>query len=893
MAAAFASQSSRRAESAPWDAVAVARAHLNNSAGARGLATAADDAQEIVSTRQSAGAVHVRFQQTKHGVPIDGAISTVSMRSGDKAARFSVDRSVPGSAAPSPQANVSVSDAEATARSAIAAPPGASFESVRTRLVYAQDGRRLALAWEVRGFQIRPAADWKVMVDAHNGRVISKVDLIDYDSGLVFASNPYQQSGGTIPPPTNCDSGANATTLASQRSSVTLLGIQAGQNKLKGQYVDMTAPGVPGAYKVAGTANEVTRIYNYGCNDDRFEEVMVYHHVDRTQRKLQALGFTGGSSVLNRPISAHAHYSAGCNAFYSEYDNALHFFDGDGVSCFADFGEDGDVIVHEYGHAIQDDVVPGWAGAAPLASEQARAMGEGFGDFVAGAMNGDACVGGWAYNEVFPGSNKCLRTMETPETYPGSFEACPDTPEGTEEEHCGGLLWGGALWDLAQALGDNQAARELVLQLAVDAHFYLSPTATFNDAAAAIRQADLDLYGGAHVATINTVMAARGLSTGVATNYPYLYFRVQHAFPGDLVVGLKVGSISSPTCGGNIINNNYGWVVFWFQISAGTCGNLLPPSVTNPWYLEVRDSIAGDAGVLLEYEIALSDSRRCISASVPLVIPGNNSSVYAVITCSNIVGPQATITNSPTPTPTATTTPTATATSTPTPDNDTDDDGVANSSDNCPGVANADQLNTDAAPLSNAPAVNDITVPMSDTLGDACDADGDNDTIADADEAAGCNGSGPLSALLADTDGDRTRDGAECMMGTDPASSASKPLAISPGESDNDGLSDALEAILGTNPADADTDDDGIGDGIEFRGYSTSPLTAASDGDSCADDTEVASLNGDKVVTATDLLLVATHFNSTTLPNFDATKDGVVNSIDLLIVATNFKATPC
>ncbi len=49
---------------------------------------------------------------------------------------------------------------------------------------------------------------------------------------------------------------------------------------------------------------------------------------------------------------------------------------------------------------------------------------------------------------------------------------------------------------------------------------------------------------------------------------------------------------------------------------------------------------------------------------------------------------------------------------------DTDGDGVADTSDNCPGAANADQANNDV-----------------DTDGDACDADDDNDGVPDASDA--------------------------------------------------------------------------------------------------------------------------------------------------------------
>jgi len=44
---------------------------------------------------------------------------------------------------------------------------------------------------------------------------------------------------------------------------------------------------------------------------------------------------------------------------------------------------------------------------------------------------------------------------------------------------------------------------------------------------------------------------------------------------------------------------------------------------------------------------------------------------------------------------------------------DTDADGISDTSDNCPSIANANQLNTDG-----------------DAQGDACDTDDDNDSIA-------------------------------------------------------------------------------------------------------------------------------------------------------------------
>jgi uncharacterized repeat protein (TIGR01451 family) len=63
-------------------------------------------------------------------------------------------------------------------------------------------------------------------------------------------------------------------------------------------------------------------------------------------------------------------------------------------------------------------------------------------------------------------------------------------------------------------------------------------------------------------------------------------------------------------------------------------------------------------------------------------------------------------------------------------------------------------------------------------------------------------------------------------------------------DDDNDGLLDTAEATLGTNPFDGDTDDDGLGDGVEINGTGllqapTNPLLADSDGDGVLDGTEV------------------------------------------------------
>src|SRR5262249_25893953 len=66
----------------------------------------------------------------------------------------------------------------------------------------------------------------------------------------------------------------------------------------------------------------------------------------------------------------------------------------------------------------------------------------------------------------------------------------------------------------------------------------------------------------------------------------------------------------------------------------------------------------------------------------------------------------------------------------------------------------------------------------------------------------------------------------------------------SPVDSDNDGLCDAFERIIGTNPMVADTDGDGLNDGIEVLQIGTNPTDIDTDSDGISDGVEVRGYTG-------------------------------------------------
>lgn len=234
-----------------------------------------------------------------------------------------------------------------------------------------------------------------------------------------------------------------------------------------------------------------------------------------------------------------------------------------------------------------------------------------------------------------------------------------------------------------------------------------------------------------------------------------------------------------------------------------------------------------------------------------------------------------------------------------------DADGVPDALDNCPTVYNPDQANGDRNFIDLAPwgkPFNDLTRPMSDNLGDACDPDMDNDGLTNDAESqiqpggamhAACPAaSAATDPGTADSDGDLVLDGAECALGTDPANAASVPPRAPAGDTDRDGLTDAFERAIGTDPARSDSDGDGVGDGVEYKYYGTNPLAKNSDGDQCNDAMEIASVNGDPRVTAVDLLIVAMSYSTREgpkyVPDFDMNKDGAINAIDLQFVLSRF-----
>ena len=102
-----------------------------------------------------------------------------------------------------------------------------------------------------------------------------------------------------------------------------------------------------------------------------FNDVMTYFHLDQSQRYMQSLGFNGTRGIQHASISVDTDGLNGDdNSHFIPSSNKLAF----GHGCVDD-NEDADVILHEFGHAIQSSINHNWNGG------DTGAMGEGFGDY--------------------------------------------------------------------------------------------------------------------------------------------------------------------------------------------------------------------------------------------------------------------------------------------------------------------------------------------------------------------------------------------------------------------------------------------------------------------------------------------------------------------------------
>jgi zinc metalloprotease ZmpB len=282
---------------------------------------------------------------------------------------------------------------------------------------------------------------------------------------------------------------ADYPALAAAYHRVTLTNLD-GSGRLVGDYANILS-------ETGNPAYSPTNEFHYRRNDDRFEQVMAYYWITEAQKYIQSLGF--GTTL--RPVNEESqdlriNQWGADNSFSWDKKDMIKLGKG-GV----DDAEDAEVILHEYGHAIQDSQqVPFGYGFG----FEARSIGEGFADYWAVTVSNviaptpDApCVADWDSVSYTVTEPHCLRRTELNLHYTENVNPA--------SVHATGRIWSRALWDIRGALG-HVKADTIVLEGHFGQRDPTMPQLAQSTVAAAQR-----LYGTTEANAVRTAFAARGI----------------------------------------------------------------------------------------------------------------------------------------------------------------------------------------------------------------------------------------------------------------------------------------------------------------------------------------------------------------------------------------------
>jgi len=436
---------------------------------------------------ESLGATHVIFSQRHAGHPVPRAYVTVHIGR-DRRAYLAKNRAMPRQQLP-PATKPKRSRKQARARALRAVHATAKTTRVvgKIELTWFPRREKLVLAYKLRLHRGEPREEWIVYVNAQTGAVLSRYDNLAAVSGRarVFDPNPVAALGGHERVLTA--SGRPKRRHPPQAYQVVTLGGLEGNGRLDGARVTTRLTQA----RVKSAAHD----FLFQAHQAGFDEANVYFHLDRTIRRLEAMGYRGSRAIFRAPLEVDAHGTRDDNSWYSPGLRQLTFGTG-GVHD----AEDGETILHEFGHALQDAIVPDF-GQSP----QAAAMGEGFGDYWAASTFHDVkpvryrtsvmCWDSVLDDEHDP---PCLRRVDSELTFE-SFDP-------TGDEHENGVIWSATLWDVRKSIGAERADRVIV-----ESHFQLDGFATFARAARAILDANRNLYASRDQAQLRRVFQDRGI----------------------------------------------------------------------------------------------------------------------------------------------------------------------------------------------------------------------------------------------------------------------------------------------------------------------------------------------------------------------------------------------
>ena len=264
--------------------------------------------------------------------------------------------------------------------------------------------------------------------------------------------------------------------------------------------------------------------------EDAFAEVQMFYHVNKVYEKARSLG---GFEVTDaQPLTALVNFRAPSFAPASEctsltydgsealvpFDNALfvprgqlfsNVFPEDDAIIFGqgnkgDFSYDGDVVYHEFGHAVMATVSPelGFYGFDSQGLHvMPGALHEGYADLMTMFVTDDPEIGEYTIRGLNPSASE-IRDIDNAATCPASLFG---------ESHEDSLPFTGAIWQARQALATTAATKDTFDRAVFAAQQGLELFETFESAAAKTLLEIEATMGAAAAGQVEAVFRERGL----------------------------------------------------------------------------------------------------------------------------------------------------------------------------------------------------------------------------------------------------------------------------------------------------------------------------------------------------------------------------------------------
>ncbi|MDN4523019.1 M4 family metallopeptidase [Fictibacillus fluitans] len=442
------------------------------------------------------GMTHVRLQQTKNGVPVEGAEVTVHYSKAGEVqgvTGYYNDQleSAPLDTAPS----ISKEAALKTAKSAVKAPDVLEYDPTGELVVYPHNGKHYT-AYKVNvNFLGKQPGNWFVFVDANTGKVIDQYNSIMDAGELTPSTGNGIGVKGILRKQLHISHTSGENGQQFFLKDISHPGLKAITTyDFKNQWDSRTVP-LPGTLYSGNDASFRDK-YDAAAVDAHYNSEQVYHfYKDELGRN--SIDGKGGE------IISTVHYGQNYNnAFWN--GRQMTYGDGDNIF-FIPLSAALDVAAHEMTHGVTTNT------AGLIYRNQSGALNEAFSDIFGTLIDkddwevGEDAMAPAAYFDGRPS----LRSLSKPDKYPVNAAYVPyGNGKGMYPKHMdeyynlplnldnGGVHINSSIINHAAYLTGIEIGKPKLAQIYYRAlTTYLTPNSTFIDSRHALIQSAVDLYG--------------------------------------------------------------------------------------------------------------------------------------------------------------------------------------------------------------------------------------------------------------------------------------------------------------------------------------------------------------------------------------------------------------